>query len=246
MSSHNNMSPVVVHVFLFLVCVFASVQYSQAQRVKAPSFAFRSLYSFGDSFVDPGNNNYIPTYAKSNFPPYGRNFPGRIATGRFSNGLLVPDFLAYYLGVKGYQRPYLGPNIDLEDPVTARAIQIVEQFNYFKKYKVKLQKKVGRKKAQEQIKKALFYVSAGSDDFAFTYFQGGRRALTPPEYEQFLLARIRSFLQGLVDQGARKIAVNGLPPLGCNSEPAQVSRLCECYSERFQRFAQGSTGPTAA
>lgn len=52
-----------------------------------------NLYTFGDSSVDPGNNDYIPTYARSNFAPYGQNFPHRVATGRFSNGLLFPDFL---------------------------------------------------------------------------------------------------------------------------------------------------------
>ncbi|XP_058215585.1 GDSL esterase/lipase At5g45960-like [Rhododendron vialii] len=225
-----------VHVFLFLVYAFASDQYSQAQRARAPSFMFRSLYSFGDSFVDPGNNGYIPTFARSNSPPYGNDFPERIATGRFSNGLLFPDFLAYYMGVETYQLPYLGPDIDFQDSVTAisfasatsgfdpntanktNAIQMWVQLDYFKKYKARLQKKMGKKKANNQIKQALFYVNAGSDDFAFTYFQdgaGGQTRQSPREYEQFLLPFIQQFLQGLLDQGAEKIAVNGLPPLGC-------------------------------
>lgn len=86
-----------VHVLIFLVYVFASDQYSQAQHLQAPSFLFRSLYSFGDSFVDPGNNDYIETNAKSDSPPYGNAFPERIATGRFSNGLLFPDLLGGFL-----------------------------------------------------------------------------------------------------------------------------------------------------
>ena len=50
---------------------------------------------FGDSYVDPGNNNVIPTLIKSNFPPYGTNFPpyGRNPTGRFSDGKILPDYL---------------------------------------------------------------------------------------------------------------------------------------------------------
>ncbi|KAM7469302.1 hypothetical protein LguiA_007485 [Lonicera macranthoides] len=52
-----------------------------------------SLYSFGDSFVDPGNNNYISTTAKANFPPYGRDFVNKKSTGRFCNGRQVPDFI---------------------------------------------------------------------------------------------------------------------------------------------------------
>lgn len=48
---------------------------------------------FGDSTVDPGNNNYIATAFKANFPPYGRSFPGKKATGRFTDGRMVTDFI---------------------------------------------------------------------------------------------------------------------------------------------------------
>ena len=48
---------------------------------------------FGDSSVDPGNNNYIPTTNKGNFPPYGKNFDNGTSTGRFSNGKLATDFI---------------------------------------------------------------------------------------------------------------------------------------------------------
>ena len=43
--------------------------------------------------MDSGNNDYILTAAKSNFPPYGRDFPGHLPTGRFCNGRLGPDFI---------------------------------------------------------------------------------------------------------------------------------------------------------
>lgn len=75
-----------------LVFAFESARAKPPQAAAASSQS-RSLYSFGDSFVDPGNNDYIPTNATSNFPPYGNDFPGKVATGRFSNGLLFPDLL---------------------------------------------------------------------------------------------------------------------------------------------------------
>jgi hypothetical protein len=52
---------------------------------------------FGDSIVDPGNNNNRLTEAKANFPPYGQDFPGGVATGRFSNGLVPGDLLGTYV-----------------------------------------------------------------------------------------------------------------------------------------------------
>ncbi|XP_037461322.1 GDSL esterase/lipase At5g45950-like isoform X1 [Triticum dicoccoides] len=52
-----------------------------------------TLLVFGDSTVDPGNNNRLRTTAKANFPPYGINFYGRRPTGRFTNGRLATDML---------------------------------------------------------------------------------------------------------------------------------------------------------
>uniref|UniRef100_A0A0E0QW58 SGNH hydrolase-type esterase domain-containing protein n=1 Tax=Oryza rufipogon TaxID=4529 RepID=A0A0E0QW58_ORYRU len=52
-----------------------------------------AVLAFGDSIVDTGNNNYLPTIVRSNFPPYGRDFPGGKATGRFSDGKISIDLL---------------------------------------------------------------------------------------------------------------------------------------------------------
>ena len=52
-----------------------------------------AILVFGDSTSDPGNNNFILTPFKGNFPPYGRDFPNRIPTGRFTNGLLASDLI---------------------------------------------------------------------------------------------------------------------------------------------------------
>ena len=48
---------------------------------------------FGDSTVDVGNNNYLQSVVKSNFAPYGRTFPGNVATGRFCDGKLAVDLI---------------------------------------------------------------------------------------------------------------------------------------------------------
>lgn len=52
----------------------------------APAF-----FVFGDSLVDSGNNNYLATPARADFPPYGIDYPTHKPTGRFSNGLNLPD-----------------------------------------------------------------------------------------------------------------------------------------------------------
>ncbi|EMS58259.1 hypothetical protein TRIUR3_26384 [Triticum urartu] len=66
-----------------------------------------AIIVFGDSTVDSGNNDYIPTVARGNFPPYGRDFEGGVATGRFTNGRLVTDFMSEALGLASSVPAYL-------------------------------------------------------------------------------------------------------------------------------------------
>ncbi|GKE79850.1 GDSL esterase/lipase 1-like protein, partial [Tanacetum coccineum] len=68
-----------------------------------------AVFVFGDSLFDPGNNNYINTTTafQANFTPYGESYfyP---PTGRFSNGRLIPDFIAEYARLPLIP-PYLKP-----------------------------------------------------------------------------------------------------------------------------------------
>lgn len=56
--------------------------------------AARAFFVFGDSLVDSGNNNYLVTTARADSPPYGIDYPTHRPTGRFSNGLNLPDLIS--------------------------------------------------------------------------------------------------------------------------------------------------------
>lgn len=58
-----------------------------------PNITFPAVIAFGDSIVDPGNNNMVKTLVKCDFPPYGKDFEGGIPTGRFCNGKIPSDLL---------------------------------------------------------------------------------------------------------------------------------------------------------
>lgn len=76
---------------LWLVLVLIAVQAhatKQRKNAKIPA-----LIVFGDSIMDTGNNNNLSTLLKSNFPPYGKDFPGGLATGRFSDGRVPTDLI---------------------------------------------------------------------------------------------------------------------------------------------------------
>lgn len=56
----------------------------------ATSALVPAMFIFGDSLIDNGNNNNLPSFAKANYFPYGIDFNGG-PTGRFSNGYTMVD-----------------------------------------------------------------------------------------------------------------------------------------------------------
>jgi hypothetical protein len=80
----RRVSSTVLAVFLLLV-VGMGTRGGEAQPLVP------AVMTFGDSTVDVGNNDYLHTIIKANFPPYGRDFANHVATGRFCNGKLATD-----------------------------------------------------------------------------------------------------------------------------------------------------------
>ena len=72
-------------IIVWLVALANVVIMTRAQMMPA-------MFILGDSLVDNGNNNYILTLAKSNFPPNGLDFQLG-PTGRFCNGRTVADVI---------------------------------------------------------------------------------------------------------------------------------------------------------
>ncbi|RZC51443.1 hypothetical protein C5167_019863 [Papaver somniferum] len=189
---------------------------------------------FGDSTVDAGNNNQIPTLAKGNFLPYGQDFEGGKPTGRFCNGRLVTDFLSDMLGIKHSIPAYLDPDFGIEDFATGvtfasagtgydvatskvlDVIPLAKELEYFKEYLKKLTSLFGKDSAAETARESLYFISIGTNDFIENYFTVPGRSFqfTVAEYENFLLGIARNFLIELYSLGARKIGLLGLPPCG--------------------------------
>lgn len=52
-----------------------------------------AVWAFGDSFFDSGNNNFLNTLIKADFPPYGKDFMGGVSSGRFTNDRTISDYI---------------------------------------------------------------------------------------------------------------------------------------------------------
>ncbi|KAL5791692.1 hypothetical protein ACOSP7_000286 [Xanthoceras sorbifolium] len=195
-----------------------------------------AIIVFGDSSVDTGNNNYIPTIAKCDFEPYGRDFPGGTPTGRFCNGRLPPDFLSESFGLKPTIPAYLDPTYNISDfasgvcfasaatgydNATADILKVIplwKELEYYKEYQDKLKAYLGDDKAKEILREALYTISLGTNDFIENYYTipGGRRKqFTINQYQDFLIGIADNFFKQLYRLGARKISLTGVAPMGC-------------------------------
>jgi hypothetical protein len=74
---------------LLLACWLAVLARTRA----AGGVGMPANFIFGDSLVDAGNNNYIVSLSKANYPPNGIDFFGHQPTGRYTNGRTIIDIL---------------------------------------------------------------------------------------------------------------------------------------------------------
>ncbi|KAK9755086.1 hypothetical protein RND81_01G001600 [Saponaria officinalis] len=233
--------PTLSWLFCLSVLFYLSIlQYSLCQTFNGTNnlqlnLTVPAIFALGDSLIDTGNNNNLPlTLIKSNLPPYGMNFEGHKATGRFTDGRLTIDFFAEALGIKKYVHAYLDPKLDEEDlltgvsfgsagtgfdPRTSRILLVrsmSEQLKMLRRYRRKVRSIVGRPRADFIISKSIFIVAAGSSDLANTYFAlpYRRNKYVPNAYTSFLMRHATRFLQKLYRFGARKIGLINIPPLG--------------------------------
>ncbi|KAG5516816.1 hypothetical protein RHGRI_037530 [Rhododendron griersonianum] len=197
--------------YLLLLVQVCSITAKRLDATKSPRFP--AILIFGDSLLDTGNNNFIPTILKANHKPYGQDFPGKIPTGRFSNGKLVSDLLASALGIKDTVPPFLDPNLPQEElqtgvcfasagsgyddmtTVMSGVIPVSKQPEYLKQYIEKLKGATGEAKAN-----------------------------------WYLLTNIVN-VQELYNQGCRNMLIAGLPPLGCWGAGFNMGGRCVDYSQ---------------
>ncbi|KAJ6766976.1 ZINC FINGER FYVE DOMAIN CONTAINING PROTEIN [Salix purpurea] len=93
------------NVFLFIILILSTISCTIG--------CYTSIFSFGDSLADTGNSMNLSPPEKLphfSFRPYGETFFNR-PTGRCSDGRLVIDFIAEYLGLP-FVPPYFGGSME--------------------------------------------------------------------------------------------------------------------------------------
>ncbi|CAH1431897.1 unnamed protein product [Lactuca virosa] len=222
--------------------------------------AARAFFVFGDSLVDNGNNNYLLTSARADAPPYGIDYPTHRPTGRFSNGLNIPDLISEKLGAEP-TLPYLSPELNgkkllvganfasagigiLNDTGIqfANIIRITQQLRNFQTYQDRVSALIGPQETQSLVNKALVLITLGGNDYVNNYFlmpiTARKLQYSISQFTRYIIAEYRKILMELYDLGARRILVTGSGPLGCvPSQLASSNSNGQCAYEPQQASA---------
>ncbi|XP_031120538.1 GDSL esterase/lipase At5g08460-like [Ipomoea triloba] len=208
--------------------------YLEAAAVGQPRF--EAMFVFGDSLIDPGNNNYlVDSLAKANYVPYGVDFQG--PTGRFCNGKTLIDYLGELLEfplLPAFTDPTAtGRNILRGINYASAAAGILEetgrnlgerftfsqQIQNFQDTLNELKSMMGAEDLKSYLNKSLVVISIGSNDYINNYLQPSMYTSSymynPTAYADMLIKLYSTQVQALHGLGVRKFLLAAIGPLGC-------------------------------
>ncbi|KAJ3689696.1 hypothetical protein LUZ61_018860 [Rhynchospora tenuis] len=209
--------------------VFLALSFS----ITVESTLVPAIFVFGDSLADVGNNNYLdlPIGYKSDFRYNGIDFPGRIPTGRFSNGFNGIDYIAMELGFVKSPPPYLSIRnaIQMQKGVNYASggsgilqttgngtLTMATQVQYFADTKRALAKIFGGEIVNDILAKSLYcFVTVNNDIFAYYAATGAANSTANAKFISNLVDEYLGYLRMVYKLGARKFAITGSAYLGC-------------------------------
>ncbi|KAK4600252.1 hypothetical protein RGQ29_010069 [Quercus rubra] len=195
-------------ILLFNLILFVLFYDTMAVIKLPPNETYPAIFVFGDSTVDTGNNNN--RISRANYRPYGNDFKGKVATGRFSNGKVPSDMIGvcFASGGSGY---------DPLTPKLASSWSLSDQLGMLKEYIMRLQGIVGANRTNFILTRSLYLISMSSCDIANVYFgpTSRRYEYDLNSYTDLMLKYATQFLKEIYSLGARRIGVLGAPPIGC-------------------------------
>ncbi|PUZ63085.1 hypothetical protein GQ55_3G039500 [Panicum hallii var. hallii] len=227
---------VVPAAFMAVALVAVAVFPASAEPEAAASLRggpFDSIFAFGDSFTDTGNNpvvwGWYNVFDEVMRPPYGMTFFGGRPTGRSSNGRLIVDFIAQGLGLP-LVPPYLshkgsfrqGANFAVGEATALSSsffhlgetdISLQVQLGWFEELKPSLCKT--EQECRDFFSRSLFLVGEfGITDYHISF--GVRKGMQ--EIKAFIPDVIQTISMGaerVIQHGAKTLLVPGMIPSGC-------------------------------
>ncbi|KAL5583403.1 hypothetical protein UlMin_015845 [Ulmus minor] len=189
-----------------------------------------SLFIFGDSAFDVGNNNYINTTGRANYWQYGETF-FEYPTGRFSDGRLIPDFITEYVNLPLIP-PYLQPDTHnflcganfasagagaLVETSQGFVIDLKNQVSYFKNVSQVLRQNLGDEEAANLLSRAVYLFNVGSNDYSVLFQTNSNvlRSYSHQQFVRFVIGNITSAIEEIYKIGGRKFGFQNIRPIAC-------------------------------
>ncbi|KAI4346902.1 hypothetical protein L6164_007765 [Bauhinia variegata] len=217
-----------VFLLSFIVQITHSHHHSHGSICSPENHA--ALFVFGDSLFDAGNNNYIndDPSIQTNYPPYGKTF-FKYPSGRFSDGRVIPDFIAEYAKLPLIP-PYLHPAYRQQyvygvnfasggSGALAETRQgptdLKSQLSNFKMVKKKLGKKLGHEEANELVSKSVYIFSVGANDYAIPFLINSSIKYPQEEFVDIVIDNLTTVLKEIYKVGGRNFGFSNVPPFNC-------------------------------
>ncbi|KAL3565507.1 hypothetical protein D5086_033553 [Populus alba] len=192
-----------------------------------------AMFIFGDSLIDNGNNNNLPSFAKANYFPYGIDFKGG-PSGRFSNGYTMVDEIAEQLGlplIPAYSEAsgdqvlngvnYASAAAGILDSTGRNFVERIpfdQQIRNFQNTLDQITNNLGADDVARQVGRSIFFVGMGSNDYLNNYLMPNyptRNQYNGRQYADLLTREYSRQLTTLYNLGARKFVIAGLGVMGC-------------------------------
>ncbi|KAF8051833.1 hypothetical protein N665_1662s0006 [Sinapis alba] len=252
-SSRRDMDMSLFFFFSFLLTLTALVE-AAGRGVNNNNGGLGASFIFGDSLVDAGNNNYLPTLSRANMKPNGIDFKasGGNPTGRFTNGRTIGDIVGEELGSANYAIPFLAPNatgkallagvnyasggggiMNATGRIFVNRLGMDVQVDFFNTTRKQFDDLLGKEKAKDYIsKKSIFSITIGANDFLNNYLfpllsVGTRLTQTPDNFIDDMLDHLRDQLTRLYQLDARKFVIGNVGPIGCIPYQKTINQLNE-------------------
>ncbi|KAJ9179456.1 hypothetical protein P3X46_011243 [Hevea brasiliensis] len=203
--------------FFFILSLFVATLLNPVR-----SHVDEYLFFFGDGLYEVGNttnitrpDKYLPTY----HAPYGTNFFNHSATGRYSDGRIIPDFIAKTVGLPlipsfhSKDDPYFTNGANFASEGATAQVSLTGQVELFKKVK-----EIWREHIQNdtevcrRLQKAVYFISIGAQDYI--NYESANRRILDPTLEDKVVNDISDAIKNLYDLGAWRFVVQNVAKLG--------------------------------
>ncbi|XP_065868419.1 GDSL esterase/lipase 1-like isoform X2 [Euphorbia lathyris] len=215
--------------FIIIFCSILLMLGSCSQGYLCHPNKYSALFIFGDSLFDAGNNNYIQNATfKANFWPYGQSF-FNYPTGRFSDGRIIPDFIAEYEKLPLIP-PFLQPGDHyyeygvnfasagvgaLLETLQGKVVDLKTQIGYFKDAKKEIRQNLGDEESNSLISESLFLLSVGGNDYGFTKTSTAFQSYTPQEFVDIVIGNLSYVIKEIYKSGGRRFGIVNIGDYGC-------------------------------